>query len=318
MSRSRARTNSTALQVLRFVHDSGLMNDDTLEKYKNGLFPLSILERLLTSPVVRNSLGIEKENNKVLGWYPMHEQAKGLSAIVNSIGSKQIQTKHVHTKAQRDKYINDLPDSDRPNKNTKLETAIPLANIVRSESGRERDINDPEGGNSVDEFNEDTSQDGTHKNVRHARPRHSNTRNNLIPPSTSLEIPKVRIKDIMVELQKLRLNVTPNAIAVLFRTFLELSVDAYIESHNIREVTVNHFLKKKIEAVAAFLQENNIMTKDELFPLRRAVTTDTDLNSVRTFHSFVHNQSHSPSRADLCGMWNSFEPFFKKIWEASR
>lgn len=315
MSQSDAGTNSKALQVLQFVHDSGLMNDDTLNKYNEGLFPLSILERLLTSPEIRFSLGIRNEGNKVLSRYPKHEVAKGLSAVVNSIGCKEIQTKHVHTKAQRVKYIDDLPAKNRPNTNTKLDEAIPLADILRSESGRERGINERKGGNSAEEFDEIASRDGTRRRVRNVK--HSNTRNNLIPPSTSFKIPVTRIKDIMVELKKLRLDTTPNAIAVLFRTFLELSVDAYIESHPIPEVTDDSLLKKKLEAVSTFLEDNKIMSRNELLPLRRAISTDTSLNSVRTLHSFVHNRFHSPGGRDLCAMWDSFDLFFRKIWETA-
>ena len=315
LSRSSSRTNPTTLQVLRFVYDSGAMDVNTSEKYNNGAFPLSILERLLSSPEVCTLLGIEKRNNEVLGRYPVHELTKGLGTVVNSIGSKEIQTKHVHTREQRVEYIHSLPDSARPDEDTKLDKAIPLSDILGSESRSKRAANDREGGNYAKEFNEGVSQDGAHRSTHYAM--HSNTRNRLIPPSTSLEIPVARIKDIMVELKKLRLDTTPNAIAVLFRTFLELSVDAYIESHPIPEVTDESLLKKKLEAVSTFLEDNKIMSRNELLPLRRAISTDTDLNSVRTLHSFVHNRFHSPGGRDLCAMWDSFDLFFKKIWEAA-
>ncbi len=312
-SRSSARTNPTIIKALEFVYHLRAMDVTTSEGYKSGAFPLSILERLLSSPEVRLLLGIEKRDNEVFGWYPASELAKGLSAVVNSIGNKKLQTKHVHSKEQRLKYIHNLPDSDRPNPSTKLSEALPLADIIRGESGRGRGTYDLEGGNSVEEASEDASQDRTHESMRPAR--HSSTRTNLIPKSTAFKIPEGRINDIMVELKKLRLNKTPNAIAVLFRTFLELSVDNYIVSCQIAEGTGNSPLKKKIEAVSTFLAVNDIMTEKELLPVRRATSTDTDLNSVRTFHSFVHHRFHSPSGADLSAMWNSFEPFFKKIWE---
>ena len=314
-SRSSARTNPTTLEVLRFVYDSGHMNASTSEKYRNGTFPLSILERLLSSPEVCLLLGIEKRDKKVFSWYPMHELAKGLSAVVNSIGSKETRTNHVLSKKQRLNYIHNLPDSDRPNPTKKLGEAIPLADTFKSDSGRGRGIHDREGGNSVETLNEAGGQDTTQDSIRPSR--HSSTRNNLIPENTALRIPEGRINDIMVELTTLRLKTTPNAIAVLFRTFLELSIDAYLESYPIREVTVDNRLKKKLEAVSTFLEDNEIMSNNELLPVRRSISKDTDLNSVRTLHSFVHNRFHSPGGGDLSAMWNSFEPFIEKIWEAA-
>ena len=315
VSRSSARTNPITLQVLQFVSESGSMNADTSEKYRNGSFPMSILERLLGTTEVCLMLGIEKRKNKVFGRYPMHELTKGLGEIVNAIGSKEIQTKHVFTKAKRIEYVYSLSSSARPDENTKLDTAILLADIIKNGSEREQDVSNRESDNSVEVSDEIVLPDRTHERIR--QDRHSNTRNNLIPESTALEIPVVRVKDIMVELKWLRLNTTPNAIAVLFRTFLELSVDAYVENHSIRGLNDRSSLKKKVEAVSIYLEDNNIMSRNQLLPLRRAVSTDTDLNSVRTFHSFVHNRVHSPGREDLCAMWNSFELFFEKIWEVS-
>ncbi len=315
-SRSSGRTDPTTLEVLQFVYDSGHMNVSTSEKHINGAFPVSILERLLSSPEVRLLLGIEKRDNKVFSWYPVYELAKGLSAVVNSIGAKELRTKHVHSKEHRLNYIHNLADSDRPNSSNKLGEAIPLADIFRGESGREQGVSERGDGHSAEPLNEAAGQDTTQESIRPIR--HSNTRNNLIPENTALRIPEGRINDIMVELKKLKLKATPNAIAVLFRTFLELSIDEYIELHRMTpKVTVDSPLKKKIETVSTFLHDNKDMSKHSLLPVRRAISTDTDLNSVRTLHSFVHSRSHSPGREDLSAIWNSFEPFFEKIWEAA-
>lgn len=221
----------------------------------------------------------------------------------------------MHSKEQRLNYIHNLADSDLPNPSTKLGEAIPLADIFRGESGREQGVSERGGGHSVEPLNEAAGQDTTHESIRPVR--HSITRNNLIPENFAPKIPEGRINDIMVELKMIRLKTTPNAIVVLFQTFLELSIDAYIECYPILEVTVDSRLKKKLEAVLTFLEDNEIMSNNELLPVRRSISKDTDLNSVRTLHSFVHNRFHSPGGGDLSAMWNSFAPFFEKIWEAA-
>ena len=63
-SRHRARSGTKAvhLQVLEFVRNGGSLSPDTVKRYDRGTYPVSTLERALTTPHVRQKLGIELED----------------------------------------------------------------------------------------------------------------------------------------------------------------------------------------------------------------------------------------------------------------
>ena len=69
-------------------------------------------------------------------------------------------------------------------------------------------------------------------------------RDRLIPSDCVLNIPSGRISDIEVELQtKLSLDNHTNAVSVLFRVFVELSVDGYINDEQPTGVTADDKLR---------------------------------------------------------------------------
>ena len=59
-------------------------------------------------------------------------------------------------------------------------------------------------------------------------------RKKLIPPGTSYPIADHRVNAIYHELRRLDVDTCRNAVAVLFRVFLELSVELYLDSHGIK------------------------------------------------------------------------------------
>ncbi len=58
-------------------------------------------------------------------------------------------------------------------------------------------------------------------------------RNTLLPKSCAIKISKPKVNTIYHELLKLDVTKFTNATAVLFRVFVELSVDSYIEEHTL-------------------------------------------------------------------------------------
>lgn len=123
-----------------------------------------------------------------------------------------------------------------------------------------------------------------------------------------------RIAKIFNELKSLDIDTYPNAVAVLFRVFIELSTDCYISKNQIQNANVDSKLGQKIEAVAADLETKSVFTKHELRAARQMASSITQNNSVKTFHSYVHNKDVTPSSTDLKSAWDDLWTFIEGIW----
>ncbi len=123
-----------------------------------------------------------------------------------------------------------------------------------------------------------------------------------------------RIVRIFNELKSLDIDTYPNAGAVLFRVFIELSADCYITKYALSAVNVDSRLGKKLEAIIADLESKLIMTAHELRAAKQMSSSQTQNNSVKTFHSYVHNKDVTPSATDLKSAWEDLWTFTENIW----
>jgi hypothetical protein len=153
---------------------------------------------------------------------------------------------------------------------------------------------------------------------------------------SSLYIPARRVNDIYDELKrKLDVDNTPNAVAVLFRVFLECSVDCYIEKYKILVKDDIQLAGKILKVVdhledllaRKYLQENKILKptaddlkkakqKVKLKEIRKVATKDNNsILSVTTFHDFVHDHKSSPIPSELKKYWENLDSFFVALWK---
>lgn len=277
------------LQVLDVVAEQGTLSEETKQKIEGGSYPVSTLKRLLSTPYVRDKLGVAFANDAVQTRLPQAEALKGLSRVVDDIGSGRVKVGKLMKQTQRIDYVNGLDDVDLPD--------LDLA------ASKARSLEAPESEPSP------TPAPPPKKD----RP-HSSTRKHLIPREFTVTIEPARINDIYIELKRrLEVQRTPNAVAVLLRVFLELSLDDYLARHSIRP-NRRRGLAGKIEAAADHMQQNRVLSSNDLQPIRRAAQARDDANSVRTLHGFVHNRRFSPAPSDLIAIWDTLQIFFEKLW----
>ena len=105
----------------------------------------------------------------------------------------------------------------------------------------------------------------------------------------------------------------PNAISILFRVFIEFSVDQFIKRNNVN-VNLGKELKVKIASASQFMQTHNTLTKKELLVVDSMVGTLGELVSTVTLNSYVHNDKAFPSPEELRISWNRIEHFLVKLW----
>lgn len=139
--------------------------------------------------------------------------------------------------------------------------------------------------------------------------RNINTRKYLIPGHISIAIKNPRINQLYIELRKLEVDKFPNAISVLFRVFLELSLDEYIEMNELENVNSNDKLNKKVQECLKDLKIKNLISQNLAKPVNVCVSDHNSIFSINTFNSYVHNKHMYPDPTQLKNAWNQLEGF---------
>ena len=250
--------------------------------------PVSTLTRLLTSPVVRSTIGVTLSRQVLEAVEDEAEAAEKLRHVVDIITAPGFRVADVYTAQQREAFARRL--SIRFSQNDDAQ-ATP--------DGREAAA-------GTDGSTENGSQQRARERV--------GPRNTLMPANTSLNITEPRVAAIAQELGQLRLDRTPNAAAVLFRVFLELSVDAYLGREGVA-FHDNTILRTRLLAAANKLQVGGELTMSQVAPVRRAASDDAYVGaSVRLMHSWVHNLNMTPNRREMVAMWDDLSPFIHALW----
>ena len=282
--RFRKRTGNQpnlATQALDFLENRGRITPD-----HRAAIATTTLTRILGSPPIRQKLGLTHSNKTLSAVGELDDVAKALEFVIREIRGGSLDVTHVYTKQQRQEFADQFPaelavnQTTNPNNGTPLQTA-PVQEITRRKS----------------------------RAVPQVRPR-----DNLIPHDCALNVSHPRMRDIERELRRLSLNGSPNAVAVLFRVFIELSTDEY----GLREklpFTQNDPLQKKLADVADDLLKRQKITEMQARPARRAAADNSFFGpSVMLMHQWVHNQYMSPVGSELRSHWDSLQPFITAIW----
>jgi hypothetical protein len=140
------------------------------------------------------------------------------------------------------------------------------------------------------------------------------------PPQRTTLIPDVayniiwagrlqRHREIWEELQfRLHLTEHPNAISVLFRVLLELSVENYIERTSLASIGQNDKLARKAMRVAEDLYAKKKIDQKHLQVFQKFQHLDP-LVSMDTLNRYVHSPNFAPSPEHLTALWSSLGQF---------
>jgi hypothetical protein len=275
-SRFRARSGQLEIhsQALNFLEQHRYITPE-----RRRQVPASSFKRLLATPEVRAKCGIGFQNGKLLYLADQKRIAKALLHIVEDLASAQTRTTHIYTREQRIKYANSLPEEV----------------VVKPTTPDGRSL--PSG-----------------IKPKFVKPKQALKRDNLIPHDCVLRVTDRRVSAIEAELRTLSLENYTNAVSVLFRVFLELSVDAYLASNRFT-ISGNGSLRNKMHAVVNDLTIKKKLTPQQATPVRRAMQKDSLFApSLTLMHQYVHCQHVFPAPSDLRAHWNSLQPFMAAMW----
>ncbi len=102
--RARTRTLEPHLQALEFLEKRGLLKPQTRKSV-----PTASFKRLLSTPLVREKLGIDIKDKNLVIIGGESKVSKALLYVINQLASGTIKTEHIYKKDDREAYANSIP-----------------------------------------------------------------------------------------------------------------------------------------------------------------------------------------------------------------
>ena len=293
VARARFRGRDPALQALDLVTTHGSLSEEEkalIEKW----FPISTLDRLLSTPAVRSKIGVDISDSKLKTDLPAAEIIKPLRRIVLELANEEVNVSQLKSKEQQVAYVNKF-GKDLPNLQKRTGTMKP-----------------------VDELGERDFRTVSPKPK--PRPKPAPVRRTLVPRDCYLTVSNPKIAEITKELRTLPLSEFPHSVSVLFRVFLEQSVDHYLTASGIpleastKGGKKDKTLRTKVgEAIADMVK--NGTPKRNLDGVSRGIDDSKSPLFVETLHNYVHNRFYSPQERELKVAWDNSQLFFEVIWK---
>lgn len=281
------KNRNTAGQVVDFMKGIDGV-DPSKPKIK-----VSSLRRILSNPESRKRLGLALVDGRLVSAFPKSELAKGLRRVVEDMRTMTVD--EVYTAEKIIDYVNGISEH-LPDPALRLQDSVPLDQVP------------------------DIAQPGKHRPKKappKKKPAPPKARVTVVPASCQINPTPPRINAVYNELAGLDVTSYPNSASVLFRVFLELSVDEHLEQHSLmsEQKRRNTPLAKRLKAVA-----DDLYAKSEILDaLRKTVHQVADSQhtfaaSVVAFNQYVHNPYTFPKPGELQVSWDELQPFLEKVW----
>lgn len=240
--------------------------------------PRSTLNRLLSSEAFRNRVGFTVNRSQFELTHDEPMVLRALRRIADDLANGNITLSDVWDVDGKRAYLDGL------------ETEGILPSATHSLTGKKHHIPAP--------------APVVHPTRRAARP---SKRTTLIPNvlfSIAWSGRLQRHHAIWEELQfHLNLSDHPNAISVLFRVLLEVSVENYIQQNKLTTVSESDTLARRVLRVAQDLHKNGKIDQKYFELLEKFPQKDT-LLSADTLNRYVHSPNFAPSPDHLTALWD--------------
>lgn len=253
----------------------------------NQRIPRSNMKRLLSAEQFRNRAGISIEENKLVLTHQQDKVLDALTRIATDLIDKEVTLDDLWDNVSKRTYL------DRLDRNGHLPTVADLLiEKVPPETDRK-----PKPPSKEPQQNKSIPMEKRRTLIRD------------IDHGLVLTQANRRALDIFDELQhRLRFEHHDNAIAVLFRVLLEISIDLYIGEHSVSGVHGNDKLALKFSKALDHMNATGLLDKKQRDSLKKFERSEA-LFSTNTMHSYVHSTDFFPSGHHLKTMWDNLEHF---------
>lgn len=235
--------------------------------------PRSTLNRLLSSEVYRERVGVSVEGNRFRLTHDRPAVVRALAHIADDLANRRVVLGDLWDNQSKLAYLNRLEERGLlPQENQRLPADAGV------EPRRRR------------------------APARRGRPPARPLGNTFIPATAPI-IPwrgdQARIHLLWDELQSLELARFPNSAAASIRILLELTMENYLGCHQLRN---NDDLSRNVGTVASHLLQRNIIDQpyfDEIERIRR----NDELISIRSMQRYIHSPNFAPTINELQTFW---------------
>ncbi|MBE9602664.1 hypothetical protein [Pedobacter sp. MC2016-24] len=279
------------------------LGDDILTRAKARNFPVTILERLLSSPEVREKWGVEYDGVNV-------------NIVSNKKSFYNLFADLIKKIVQRDTVYKDAPDRITTRTVTThlkdILAGLPEVNFEKDDEGdtdEQKVVN-----NSVKKTDVEGIEEEPELTIEEQRALIKNDPNRafLIPNFYEINTTNYRLNGLFQELQKIRLT-HKNCIGACLRVLLDLSVLNYINNEGIETDIASAYkvsfrdvqLKKRIE----FIKTNKLT--DQTKKIAARLLDENSEYSLDVLNGYVHGKDiHYLTKSFLNNFWNFLFPLF--------
>lgn len=285
------------MQVHNILEESSFVSKEVKNKLKK--LKITNLDRLLQNSEVKKILGIKVKGKNILE-IKNKEIIYKIIKIVESLIDDNIKVSKIYNKDQQIDYVNKILNNGL--KKTSKNEPI----VVEEEKLDENNLKEEQIVPQDKKFKRDISV--------------SKERKTLIPKECKLKISNSKVKKIYQELQQLELKKFIQVSSISFRVFVELTMNCYMENHNLigdslSATKCGKDFKQKVSLVANHLQSNKKIDQSISQGIKNAVNENNGPLNTDTLHAYLHNNKFSPIYETLITMWDNIEDFMKVVWE---
>jgi hypothetical protein len=280
-----------------FFRGKPRLDRDVQKALEGSRFNITTLDRLLRAKDVQTSVGFKLQEEKLVSEQDKPRIVEVFTELVSIIAKgehkgKEFTERDVDTEDKRDEFLKKVLKG-KPKKSTASPWEI---------SGKPKSVKLKK--TSKIRVNPTTKE-----------------RKRLIPREFKLTISDVKINDIFGELKRLDIEANRHAISVLFRVFIQFTIDEYVKKFSIplkknAKGWVEDSMADQMSKVEKDVRSRNIMTYNELKSIRTAVSDNNSLIAPETLNAYVHSRWMHPDPLQLKISWNNIQLFIERIWDA--
>lgn len=277
-------------QVIDFLEELDGATDSTTKIATN-------VQRLVGSREVRRKLGLNVVDKQLVSDYPKDEIAKALRKIADDLRSKRITVPNIYDDKARQAYVDNFTVEELPDPATKLAAPVKLTDLPK--------------GNAAPVSPAPPSP-------KKPKPKAKPQRTSVATSDAKINPSAPRTNNVYQELVTLNADTYPNAASVLFRVFVELSVDDYIVKHSLMDEETRRKtpLAKRLKDVNDHLFQASGVPK-QLHAVVELIANNKHglAASLVTFNQYVHNSFSFPKPSELRTSWDELQPFLEAVWK---